>query len=372
MQYIILITIVLTSLIKRKSRILTLTLFLMLWLFFGFNTNNPDYHNYTLKYQGYNNSDLGFALILKLFYKLGFSYQHFLIIISFVGLLILAISIKKYTNDLKLVFALYFIFPFLLDIVQIRNFIVSVIIVSSIHYLESTKKIDTLKFIIAVLFATSIHSSAIFYLSFLLLRIVKIKHLSIFISLIILPLMSISYTNIIPFLVTNIYSNIKILNWFYGRTKLGLLLPISLQIIGFIIHFIGYKRLKNKLSYNSAIVHHSSTKASSKSKSLNTTLNNKYLNRGYLDTMLKINVIIFLLFPFYIFNTIFFRLYSNILILNYVVMGNAIRHAFINKYERLFYSITVATYALILMFFFILRSHFQTVFIKIFENNLLF
>lgn len=150
-----------------------------IWILFGFNTYNVDYKNYEYAYnQIVNGSDnsyfnLGFIYIIKLSGFLGLNYQSFLICISGIITLLLFFTLRKLTNRVNLTLILFIIYPLVFDIVQYRNFLGYVVCFYGLDYLYKEKNSlkNSLIYIIFVLIATSIHSSMIIYLIFLLVKI---------------------------------------------------------------------------------------------------------------------------------------------------------------------------------------------------------
>jgi len=143
-----------SCLMKKNSRISFFLLFLLLWMLFGWSYGNADYLAYASSYDNlsyFNNfseGTLGLKILFSFFSSIGLSYQSFLIIISFSGLALIAHTIRKYSNYGGFVFLLYFIFPYLLDIVQVKNFIVTALIVYAVHYLVSEEKGSVIKYIL--------------------------------------------------------------------------------------------------------------------------------------------------------------------------------------------------------------------------------
>lgn len=353
MSYLFSTVSLLLSFIKKQSKITMIFMFILMWILFGFNTGNADYMTYEFIYKGfYPNHEFGFMALVKFFNMLGFSYQHFLITISFIGLFFLIKVINKYTKNINYVLALYFIFPFMLDVVQVRNFLTMVLIICGIDFLISKEKFSTIKYIGFVILASSIHYSSLFYLVLLVVKFLSTRQLLIF-PFLSLALVALAYTNILPFIINSMIDNTKILFWFQDRSKFGFLISAFIQITGFIFIYIAYKKSfkfykKNKVSLVNSI---------------------DMIN--FYEIILKINLVLFLIYPLYIFNMTFFRLYRNLLILNYIAISNIIQFAFNNKFERFVYQLCFIVYIILLMTYFICFSAFDTVFIPIFNRNLI-
>lgn len=348
MQYLISYGLILASLINKKSKIILFVILGTMWILFGFNTNNADYINYELIYNGYYpNHEIGFMKLISLFKYYNLSYQIFLIIVSFIGLLFLKIIIKQYTININYVIALYFIYPFFLDITQIRNFIAMIIFLFSIKYLNNSHKYNIIKYILCILLASIFHYSFLFYFILLLTKIKKIKNLYFIILPTVFMLMFISYTNLHYKVLSLIFNNDKVLLWFTYRAKIGFIIPIVLQI--FSLFFI-------LIIYNNNFIH------------VKTKLSDMF-NFIYIQNIYKVNIIMLLLIPLYIFNMTFFRLYRNILILNYIVVANS-KFNINAKVTNVCLKTLYVYYIIILFLYLILYINYSSVFYPIFNDNI--
>jgi len=364
MSYAISLLLGVLGFIKQKSKFVMISLFLLLWILFGFNTSNADYMIYNLIYDGhYPNHEFGFMLLVNLFSNLGFTYQQFLISISLICYLILFRIINKYTIGTNYVIALYFIFPFMLDVVQIRNFIAMTIILLGIQYLLSDKKRATIKYIVAVLAASSIHYTSLFYLILVFARFKSWKKLLLTFSMISIVGATIAYTNIIPSAMGIIFESDKVTNWFQGRTRFGFLIPIIFQLISFgFVYYSHYKYRKTEQK---------------KENDNNVYPNDRFKNvdvhqNKLLEIVFRINIVLLIAIPFYIFNVSFFRLFRNVLLLNYIVVTNGTLYYFKDKYERFIYKIAFSVYVISLLIYFIIQNNLHTVFIPILKFNSIF
>jgi hypothetical protein len=338
-----------------NTKILNVIFFIILWILFGFNNSNPDYLNYQRRYDNYLlNPEPGFRFIIKVFNDMGFNFQEFLLIISFISLFLIIKSIKNYTNKTYLVLFLYFVFPFFIDVVQIRNFLSMVIVFYSFKYLLSYKTIDLAKYILLVILASTIHYSALFYLIFVIIQFVSLEKIILITILFVLLFSFFSYTNILYNIMDVFFDSSKVLNWFSYRTNFGFIIPIFLQIISlFPLIYIFNKSVNKgflKLSGNNI------------KKNKITLINN----------ILKINFLALILFIFYIYNTTFFRLYRNILLLNYSVIIYFSSNYINIKIKRFIFLFLVLITSFSMSYIFILNPYFDSVFITILKNNILF
>ena len=185
---------------RMASKFVLIVLFLFSWILFGFNTYNPDYTGYEKGYyegftgesvNGYigSTAEIGFKFTCRIFNYFGVTYQTFLVIMSFTCLSLFAKCMNDYTESPAMAYAAYFMYPFWMNVIQIRNFISMVIIMYSIRYLTEYTKKNVMKFVILTLLAMMFHISAIvnFVLMIVYIRDVKfVVKLSVFAIVILL------------------------------------------------------------------------------------------------------------------------------------------------------------------------------------------
>lgn len=153
---------------------------ILILVYFGlFSYGVADYSNYELIYDYYTLQvnangvvDTGFLLLCKLFKYAGIPFPVFRGIYIFIAITILVKGVERYDKNSNMPLLLYIVFPFALDIVQFRWFMVSAIVIYSIKYIEN-KKIT--KYIVAILIAATQQISAIIYLILLLVHVDKKK-----------------------------------------------------------------------------------------------------------------------------------------------------------------------------------------------------
>lgn len=371
MSYVVSSVLILFSLIKKKSTLLSLLLFITLWILFGFNTENADYRFYELMFNGaINIPDRGFEFLLGFFNLIGFTYQQFLIVITLICYVIIFISIKRYTENLSYVMALYFIFPFMFDVVQIRNFIALTILLYGLQYLFTNNKTDIFKYICFVLVASTIHFAFLFYLVLILVKFFSSwKKMLVILSAFIILVILILYSGFLTVLLNYLFNYPRVPGWFEIHTNLGFLVPFLLQIITFLFVYVSYKKYKDNIK--DEITNKDSQPFVIPHKMQRVITPNSQID--FFETMIKINVIMFLAFPFYIYITYLFRIYRNILILNYIMVANSMQYFFKDKYERFIYGLFFIVWVFMLLINELSDPFANTSVLRsIFENNILF
>ena len=104
---------------------------------------------------------------------------------------------------------------------QIRIFLAMSIFVYSIRSLCSDRKTDILKYIYLILIATSVHSSAIFFLPLFLLKDIHSNWLIVFVFMISVLGCFFAYSNLIYEIVLQLSLLKKIVGWFDRKARFG-------------------------------------------------------------------------------------------------------------------------------------------------------
>lgn len=152
-------------------------LFFGLWFLFAFNTENPDRENYVFffnaleKLKYYAGLEPGFVFFIKATHKIGFDYQQFILVYSFIGLSLLFNFIIRYSKRPTTVIIFFVLYPYFFQIVQIRYFFASCISIWGCHFLIDKKGHYNLKYILTIIAACLFHISSIIYLVLLLVNL---------------------------------------------------------------------------------------------------------------------------------------------------------------------------------------------------------
>ncbi len=143
-MYILLIILLLIFAIiekKFKSKAIGYISIIFLVLFLMFNRGNPDYENYKIIFeQPYGYAESGYIFLINIIKALGGQSHNFILIILGLFLTFTLFRWKKLVNKLNIVVVLYAIFPFVLDVIQIRNtFMILFVLNAIIELLKGNK-----------------------------------------------------------------------------------------------------------------------------------------------------------------------------------------------------------------------------------------
>ena len=258
MTYFLFFSAILVGLIFKKSKIAGAYILLSLYTLSAFNYHNADYYAYTISYRHSSSSEFryfGYSVITNFFFFFLIPYEDYLKIIFVIILVMLYFAVNLITNKPNLVLALFTIFSFGIDAIQIKAFssevlsLLSIVIIIKLLSLNHDEKHRKYLYIIA--FALSIagsllHYSGIYYVAIeivylLIVHRKKIKR-SILVILGLFALML--YSGLLPIVLrighsVGVISNIDYLSqWVVRKTRFG-----------FIITFIGVFLLLASIAY---------------------------------------------------------------------------------------------------------------------------
>lgn len=339
-----------SSLYKNKSKLIKLLLLGLMWILFWGSIGNVDYNNYLIKYnylmnnggiEVFKDSEIGFNFLMKISGSLGLEYEQFLMIVSFIGLLLVVNTVVRYSKKSQLVYSLYFIYPFLIDVVQVRHFLAMSIIIFSLRYIIEDERLNNFKFIVGVLLGFTIHYISIFFLPIIFLKKIELRNLFIFIVIFLIVTIPLAYTNIFEIIATFIIPDRKVTLYFENRASLGFITEFLFQSLVFLTLSYCCKNMK---------------------------LNG--LDESFCRTIYKINVYMFILFPLYIINGTFSRAYRMIMIPNYIIFS--LYYFKLDKQKRMYFKVILLVLVLLLFMWYIYIPSKETVFYPIFQSNTLF
>lgn len=159
------------SILVHKYAVIYAILSLLLFLLFAFNNVNPDYTNYLNMYNSINayNGKMKeplFKLLMIVFHSNGASYQLFRLVISLIAVLVIVTFLWRYSPYPNLALLLYFLYPFTLDVTQLRQSLGLAMILVSLHIIIEHEKRKQMQGI--VLFSILMAIGTLFHYSCLL------------------------------------------------------------------------------------------------------------------------------------------------------------------------------------------------------------
>lgn len=300
------IILILLGFIFRKNKLVWLFQIMWIWILVSFNAGGCDWnvHNHFFVTSVNNiqifSSAWLYQWICYPFAKLGFDFFYMNLIVSSIALYFYMRLIKKNSENICFVTSLFMIFPLADSIIQKRNFLASIIFLYGVFKVLNEEKKYQLKFIIYTLIAAQIHSAFYIYLvfvPFLSSDYVKLKKyipVLLFISFLFIPFLP----KIASILLGSTSLASKVIYYFKSFK-----IPFYQSCCWWALHFIFYL-LFSKFS-------RSAYGLTEKEERMKLVLD-------------KLNLLFLLFLPLYYYEATFFRLYRNLLLVNYIFIGKYI------------------------------------------------
>ena len=311
---------------------------LMIWMFilFAFNYMNADYAMYQRQYIKYGTSDQFYSseflwqLLCKIFYGLHVPYSVFICLYSIFPIVAVGILVNSLSKHKAIALSCFFVFPFLIEVVQIRDFMAIMIISLGLRGLYLNKKNSTFKYMLCCLIAGGFHYISLFYLLLIFVKKMDLRRLAFFILPISIFLILLSemglVTKIIEFIIPTEKFNAYFLSGEWQVSHAIAFLSIALQFIIIISLFITYMKHKKRNNQESLE------------------------NIDLLSFMLKCNLLLLIAVPLYFYTFEFTRIFRGLLLLDYIAITNTLDKNL--TYDNL--SIRTLTIMLVATLFFVL------------------
>jgi len=136
-------------------KILEFVIFLILLILAGIMSDIPDFESYQNIYmQIYKSHDFLFDIISGFFYEIGLPFVWFRFFWLLIGMLLIRHTMKKYLGPRwqVLFWICFLLFPYFIEIIQMRNFMVMCILTYSLPFLWTGGMKNTNKCAILIFF----------------------------------------------------------------------------------------------------------------------------------------------------------------------------------------------------------------------------
>lgn len=258
------ISAILLGLIFKRSKLCSGYLMVIMFIVSAFNYMNADYTNY---YYGYNSTYspdvfryIGYTGFFSIWRNLGLDFGQYRLIFYSLNIILLYISLRMLTNNINYVLAIYLIFAFPLDIVQMKAFFSETLVIFAISLFISYKNnrvINVITVFILIL-AALIHFSASIYLLITLVfmlykRIRQYRNVIVIISSSLFIITVSGGLNTILKLASKfgVVSDIDyLIQWTSKNTRYGYILSFILIILILISNYLVYKIQKENCQSN--------------------------------------------------------------------------------------------------------------------------
>ncbi|PJK16919.1 hypothetical protein CQS04_07130 [Chryseomicrobium excrementi] len=345
---ILLLLLIITTFLKGKSRTLSVAMLSYMWILLWGNIENPDLENYQFLYEyvglngiGFQTSQIGLIFIIKIALYFGLSYTQFLALFSSIALFLIYITVEKHSKKPQIVYVLYFIYPFLLDLIQIKHFLAMSLVIFSINFLLKKTKKDLLIFFVIIAVASSIHIISIVFIFIPFVINMSEYKLIKTISIWVLIATPFAYTNIFLNILILFVPSERIAHYFENRAEFGFLIQYFIQLS--LLAGVFYSK--------------------------------KYLTKigivNQLDMIIyKLNIYLIGLFPFYIVNGTFERGFRIIMIFNFIIFSNV--YFSLPRKSKVISLMVIIIFGLLLSVYYLVLSPDEDIISPIFKNNIFF
>ena len=345
------------GLIRKNSKIAAFGLAILLYILFAFEKSTGDYEGYIQMYKEIG-SGAGRALTYEVLYVLlcriansfHMTFDVMRGIICVVELFFIYITIKKYTPNIAMVLALFFIFPATLDAELFRWLLAMCIIIFGIQFILKGRGLkDYLIYTASVIIASLIHTSCWIFLIYLLLIIKDRKKLFRIVTVIFVVGMAFAGTGLFFSLLGHLpirtfviekYQTGNYANWH------GMLFAIVKQLIIFLMAVVATGRLTFSHGKICICRIDSEMKQTLSSEKIDTVKIRQLLDERILD----LNLVSFLILIPMSYSSSVQRLFHVVVFFNYIALANrcAIEK---NNIKHTIYSAITATLLLLSLLF---------------------
>lgn len=187
---IISFVVIIGNIIGKKEKLMYVTLIAWLWVIMSFTYGIADESVYISRYNNpdlwIGKTELAYSALISICNKVGFTFQQFKMVVSALELWLIASTVWKYAKYPNIILVLYSLYPFALNVAQMRNALATAIMIYACRYLvfdnDAGKRmtLSDVKYCCYIILATLVHSTSIVWLVLLVAKKSDIKFTFIF------------------------------------------------------------------------------------------------------------------------------------------------------------------------------------------------
>lgn len=345
---------------KVLNSFLIIPCLLFLIIYSGGILDIPDYNVYNNIYNYSSNGiwtkDIGFGALVFALRKIGLSAYQCRLMYAVIGITVLMLSVRKFLDrkGQYLFLILYFVYPYFLDVIQVRNFLAMVFMTLAVSFLLDNTKKNTFLFGIFMLVSASLQKTLLFYIPFILFYKADKRKATKSVLIIAVTLSALIGLN------KNFVSDLA--NFF--------LLNFSEKLSGSASFFTvntryGWLYMWTISFFNLAILYYIKKKSSNQLSSGNIKI---------VGIVFWINIYSLIALPLYVMDTNFFRIYRDLQPLNLIAWitffrAACLKHIRINKRSMILLIITILLTILYSVYVTMIIENLLQFFIQGFNNN---
>lgn len=303
----VILTVLIGLFVKLRTKVFDYLVIGLIACLMMFATNVPDFDNYSTVYNyigtgaRYTDTGFGWLFLCRLGNRLGLNYKSFSIALVVISGLLIANAVRYFLNNKRsrnYVWALYLVFPALLDAVQVRFFLAEAIIVFAMRYLMKKELKGYIIYMVLCFIATMIHTSVVLYFVFLLIPVFhKIRRYIVGLTGVLTVVMTVGRNQILK--MAPVFANQLRLERYFNR--IDAVGPFG--IVAYTFTLIAFWYIA-KCAYDH-------TKSSNCGLSV----------LQYTEIFYQITVLIWIVLPLTFFDTNFFRIQRPLWILLYILIA---------------------------------------------------
>lgn len=360
LMYSLIVIMFFLSLLRKSSKYVNYAFIILMGLMFVFVYENADTELYRLQYYAstkfdWTDTEPLWMILQTLGVKLKLSFEMFRCCVFGVSIYLVFKRINQFASERNLVLVLYLVYPFLIDMSQMRNFLAMSILVYAIPFLAEKTEKSLLKYIALILISTLIHNVFVFYIVLVFLWFWDVN-LKVFSYILLISAGVILYfKDRIPSLVMYFFKNyhnggfaLKYVNTSGVSTTMGMFLAfyyLMLFLSGLYVNYVlNERRIKELFSEEKLLV---------------MNIYNKSI------VILTLTVILTL------FSTDFLRISRNMMFIQYALMLEVTKYN-TKAISKVFYRFLMLVIVIMATAVFIYYSYPDTVFYPGLENNRFF
>lgn len=322
--------------IRPKLRIFEYVPLVFMCITLYFSHDVPDFASYESVYNHigkgyiYIDTGLGWYYLCKVGNILGLNYRLFSIIIYAVSIILINRTIKGFVTSYRyrnIVWIVYLIFPALLDAVQIRFFFAEALVIFGCQFLIKKDIKGYIAYTVLCCFAFTVHTSAVFYLLFLLGPVLKRIQKYLVGLVAFTTLFMILGRNLIYRIASNFVNSVRIERYFNSDDAVGvfgIIAYLATLILFLEIARYYFEKSKHRYKFKNCMgilgMEHNSENNGFFIKNNTTDLS---------ELFYQMSVLIWLVMPLTLFDTNFFRIQRPLWLMLYIICASMIEKGII-------------------------------------------
>ncbi|MCQ2015584.1 EpsG family protein [Clostridium butyricum] len=349
--YICIISLILLGIVYKHSKILFLIQSIFMMVLVVFNYWSADYiNNYNIYLSASENDPIinnFYGMFGCMFKRVGIEFYYFNFILSGISMLLILIYIYRKSINSNFVLSLMWLYPFCNYVIQKKWLVAFAISLYAMNYLYTNNKKNSATYLILIILAAQFHPAAYFYLLFYFIDYISDKYKKYIIY--VMVLVGMIFVEFIPKIIRLFFSDTKVNLYFMELASKSSISKFIFWIFTHITIYMIVVYIKKTISIDN--------------------IYSKEVQRIY-----KINLSALVVIPLYYFDPVFFRIYSLIILLDYIHIANLLPK--INIYYRkqfvYFLYIILCSIYLFIIFFVVTGLGFDILVTDIIENNYFF